>query len=54
MPFIKDDRVELDPVHNATSWTDCFIVKAPADRLGFWDAWKADKQNAAAKFLSVM
>ena len=50
----KTPKLTLDPINNVTSWTDCFTVQAPADRLGFWDVWKSEKENAAAKYIAVV
>lgn len=35
---------------NETSWSDCFIVRAPGSRSGFWSEWVEGNRNGSALF----
>ncbi|KUJ09805.1 uncharacterized protein LY89DRAFT_740874 [Mollisia scopiformis] len=35
---------------NATSWSDCFVVRAPGSRNGFWSEWVESNRRGGALF----
>lgn len=35
---------------NETSWSDCFIVRAPGSRNGFWEDWVESNRKGSALF----
>jgi len=35
---------------NETSWSDCFIVRAPGSRNGFWSEWVESNRKGSALF----
>ena len=40
---------------NLTVWSDCFTIRTPTDKLGFWDYWRKEKGHEAIDhFVAVL
>jgi hypothetical protein len=47
----------LDPIPQPSSavWTDCFTIKSPTDRLGFWNDWRMEKGGQVIeRFIAIL